>query len=421
MFFSANKSNTVDNLCIESAMVALSLNLFTATYNELNAFKTENRVKTVDNKAVNLAAAAEQLSASIQTMTGSFDQVAEDQELIEQKVTGGQQALQEAIDSLGGAEKYISNLSDVVNNLGKRVSEITSAVEIITNIADQTNLLALNAAIEAARAGEQGRGFSVVADEVRKLAEMSASSAKEIMSYASYLSNGMSETLENMKSAQDAVKAGIMSVETASLPFEEIMKNTKDLTDVVVDLTGTAQEQTAVTEEVAANASAITSISNFSKEISIETNEHCVTMRELFDNKWPGLEKYSNSLGLVAFLAQRVVDHSRWLDKVVDVLSGKIKPSEVKLPDQHNCHLGKWYYGEGKEVIKRYSSEAQELYGMLEEPHNQVHQIGLAAVSFYENGDEEAAYSESMKLTGAARKIIYTFLKLIDAVRKESV
>ncbi len=290
MFFSNGKLNKAAELsAIETAMTVLALNLFTATYNELNAFKTENRVKTVNNKAVNLAAAAEQLSASIQTMTGSFDQVSNDQKVIEGKIAGGQQALLEAISNLGGAEKYISNLSEVVNNLSKRVSEITSAVEIITNIADQTNLLALNAAIEAARAGEQGRGFSVVADEVRKLAEMSANSAKEIMSYASYLSKGMSETLENMKSAQDAVKAGIMSVEAASKPFEEIMENTKDLTVVLEELTGTAQEQTAVTEEVAANASAITSISDFSKEISIETIEHCLTMRGLFNDKWPEL------------------------------------------------------------------------------------------------------------------------------------
>ncbi len=123
---------------------------------------------------------------------------------------------------------------------------------------------------------------------------------------------------------------------------------------------------------------------------------------------------------MVAFLARRIVDHSRWLDNVVGVLSGKIKPGEVKLPDQYNCQLGKWYYGEGKEIIKGYSSEVQELYNMLEEPHNRVHQIGLAAVDFYEKGDEEAAFSESMKLTEAARKIIYTFLKLIEAVKKES-
>jgi len=408
----------VDTSCLQVALSALSFNLFTATYNELTAFKTENRVQAVNHETANLAAASEEMSASIQTITGGFETATASQRSVEEQVSGGRRALLEAVNTLVGAEHYIANLAEVVNSLGNRINQISSAVEIITNIAGQTNLLALNAAIEAARAGEQGRGFSVVAEEVRKLAEMSASSAKEINKYASDLSLGMAETLENMRKAQEAVKSGIANVQEASRPFDRISDDTSRLTRILEELTATAQEQTAVTEEVAANASSITSATGFASEVGNEAFEHSRTMRQMFDSNWSTLEQNIDRAGLVAFLSQRIIDHSRWLDKVVSVLRDQSR--EADLPDQHHCQLGRWYYSEGPEAIKGYSAGVQELFRKLEDPHRLVHQYGLAAVRHHLKGESGAAFREAMNLTGAAREVIGVLVRLIDAVRKES-
>jgi methyl-accepting chemotaxis protein len=416
--FSFKKRDSIDNSSLQIALSALSFNLFTATYNELTAFKSENRVGAVNNEASNLAAASEEMSASIQQLTSGFTTVTGNQRSVEQQVLGGRKALGEAVTTLAEANQYIANLSEVVDNLGRKVAEINSAVEIITKIADQTNLLALNAAIEAARAGEQGRGFSVVADEVRKLAEMSATSAREIKQYALELGTGMSETLDNMRNAQQSVQTGIKSVQEAVGPFDEIASNASELTGVLEEMTATAEEQTAVTEEVAANATAITAASNFASEIGKEAFDHSRTMREVFDNGWAVIEKDEGKAGMVSFMAHRIIDHARWLEKVISVLRDEAR--DVHLPDQHNCHLGKWYYGEGKEAIKNYSRETRELFEQLEEPHRLVHQYGLEAIRHHENGDTEAAFLEAMNLTGAAREIIGILMKLIDSVRRES-
>jgi PAS domain S-box-containing protein len=103
---------------------------------------------------------------------------------------------------------------ELMEELGRRSSEITSLSDNIGRVADQTNLLALNATIEAARAGEHGKGFSVVAGEVKALANLTKQSVDSIDSLATELTGTVAD-LSRMLSAASGVSDDVGQVSTA--------------------------------------------------------------------------------------------------------------------------------------------------------------------------------------------------------------
>lgn len=191
------------------------------------------------------ASIAEEVSASMEEMTGTIQQTADNAKQTDSI------AIKASLDSESSG-KAVKNAVVMMNDIATKIS-------IIEEIARQTNLLALNAAIEAARAGEHGKGFAVVASEVRKLAERSQSSASEIsllsgstVQAASNISVLLDELVPDIKKTSDLVQE--ISAATA-----EQRLGVEQTTQAIMQLDSVVQQNASVSEELASTAEELSS------------------------------------------------------------------------------------------------------------------------------------------------------------------
>lgn len=214
--------------------------------------------------ATNQASAVEELTATVANVTNISEESAQNAILAATSATN-------AAEDAKKSREEMNQLTAAMDRITATSREIEDIIAAIEDIASQTNLLSLNASIEAARAGEAGRGFAVVADQIGKLAADSAQSAvttrdliskclSEVQEGNRIVENTMESigtVLANMESfagmASGAAEASKVQVEM----LKQIETGMDQITLVVQSNSATAEETSAVSQELSAQATSL--------------------------------------------------------------------------------------------------------------------------------------------------------------------
>ncbi|MBU2660416.1 methyl-accepting chemotaxis protein TlpC [Bacillus cabrialesii] len=241
----------------------------------------QHQITRIENSESSL----KQASADIRDISYNTAAIADKGQLAQSKADIGQKEISDVQAQMDAIHDSIQKSGEIIQQLDGRSKQIEQILSVITQIADQTNLLALNAAIEAARAGEHGKGFAVVADEVRKLAEESQQSAGQISKLIAEIQNDMDQSARSIEHVKTEAAEGVSMIQRTRDAFKEIAAATGEISVEISDLSASvsniSESAHQINDSFTANTADIKESTENTRQAAALTEEQFAAMEEI--------------------------------------------------------------------------------------------------------------------------------------------
>lgn len=218
-----------------------------------------------------VAAAAQQLSSSVEEVANNAINVSENAEETIRQANNGQKVIEESLNGFLSMTDDFKDTKDKITSLLKEIQNVTTVVSFIRDVSEQTNLLALNASIEAARAGEHGKGFAVVANEVRKLSEQTNTSVQKITSTIEKIQLEAKVVDQNSDRMATQLEERVDKTRDAIDVLDQIITRIEDVGGATSNIAAIAEEQSAATQDITSRINEVLNHVDEIKNVTVET------------------------------------------------------------------------------------------------------------------------------------------------------
>lgn len=366
-------------------------------------------LREIDERTQQIAAAAEQMSASVQEIKRNSDSIVSEVDGAFTVSQEGERAVMKTVDCMESIASTVDTTLGKLRAFSGFTKKISAIAEDIKSIAFQTNLLSLNASVEAARAGEAGAGFNVVANEVRQLSARTSDATKQIEQLLHELRDEMGGVMEQIDASSSAISNGRSSVQDAGHLMSDIRVSIDNVRQISMQTSMTLTEQNSASQDVAAGISEIAaSTSQNVEEIDhvLDTMDHVDGLISSRINTLADLEVP----GKVVKLAKS--DHVIWKRRLINMVAGREGLNASELSNHHTCRLGRWYSSVNIPAYQQHPA-----FTRLAIPHKHVHESGIQAVDLYNRGRVKEALKRIEMVEAASEEVLacLTELEAVDA------
>ncbi|MGE5545533.1 MAG: methyl-accepting chemotaxis protein [Solirubrobacterales bacterium] len=355
-------------------------------------------VRKAAHESQAIAAAIEELVASVNTIASNSDIAAAEAGDAEQAAREGVNAASRARSVMDSLMDSVADVAGKIEALAEASGQIGMIIDQIEAIASQTNLLALNATIEAARAGEAGKGFAVVAAEVKGLANQTARATEDIRGRIGALKEDMAAAVIAMRQSRTAAQDGRGAVESVTGSLDAIAGRVDGVTGNMREIATILAQQKAASQEIASGAARMADLSHRNYDEVTAVLEAMNKASTVLDKR---VEDFAAGAGPNAVVEVAKNDHVRFKRSVIDRLLDRSNLSADKLATHHTCRLGRWYDAVDDATIRSHPA-----YGRLIEPHQRVHDHGRKALELHAAGRVDEALAEMDRLNDASHEVL---------------
>ncbi|AOR80712.1 methyl-accepting chemotaxis protein [Novosphingobium resinovorum] len=128
---------------------------------------------------------------------------------IVRSVTEGRAMMEQLVDGVGTALQEVNGVQGLLAGLNDTMRKIEKIADSLALISIQTNMLAVSGAVEATRAGDAGSGFAMVAGDIRKLSRDAADSAERTKDIVRTIQDQMVSVRRDLDQVVGAAEAEI--------------------------------------------------------------------------------------------------------------------------------------------------------------------------------------------------------------------